>query len=84
MRENKRKLKFKKITIANMNLLRGGGETDTVVVHTDSCPSGNPDCSPYPSSDLANPCSDACNNITERPQGGNSDEKNGCLGPCTV
>lgn len=60
MRENKRKLKFKKIKIANMNSLRGGGETDTVTVYTDACPTNELGCSPYPGSDPANPCSDAC------------------------
>ncbi|MBC8755647.1 hypothetical protein H2O64_13295 [Kordia sp. YSTF-M3] len=81
MRENKRKLQFKKIKIANMNSLRGGGETDTVAVYTDTC-STNPGC-PILTSDIQNPCSDACNNPTERPQYGNSGGKGECLGPCT-
>jgi len=59
MRENKRKLQFKKIKIANMNLLRGGGETDPV--HTAvTCPSDRTDCPPIPASDSDNPCSDDC------------------------
>ena len=76
MRENKRKLKFKKIKIANMNILRGGGETDHVVVLSS-------DCEPNDVSDIQNPCSDVCNNPTERPHFGNSGGKNECLGICT-
>lgn len=60
MRENKRKLEFRKIKIAKMNTLNGGGETDTIFVLTDNCPSGTPDCPPYPGSDIHNPCSDTC------------------------
>jgi hypothetical protein len=53
MRENKRKLKFKKIKIANMNTLRGGGETDTVDIQSDNC-------TPNEATDINNPCSETC------------------------
>lgn len=65
MREKKRKLTFKKIKIANMNTLRGGGETDTLVVLTDDCPTVELGCVGFPGSDIANPCSDGCFVITD-------------------
>lgn len=51
MRENKRKLKFKKIKIANMNILIGGGETHTIPLD---------ECTRNEVSDIQNPCSDEC------------------------
>ncbi|MBC8755646.1 hypothetical protein H2O64_13290 [Kordia sp. YSTF-M3] len=42
-----------------MNTLRGGGETDTIVVFTDDCTTDSPDC-PIPASDDGNLCSDGC------------------------
>ena len=58
MRENKRKLNFKKIKIANINSLKGGD--DTIIRLSEYCPSGKPDCPENPGSDIQNPCSDGC------------------------
>lgn len=53
MREKKKLLKFKKIKIASMNFLKGGGETD-------ACISIIIDCPQVPASAPGNPCSDTC------------------------
>lgn len=66
MKQSKKSLKFKKIKIANMNFLKGGGDEDPNVSVLVACQTENIEtiCSlippVIPASDPGNPCSDGC------------------------
>lgn len=62
MKHQKKSLRFKKIKIANMNFIKGGGDEDPAISDTILCLSQNQqaDCAPIPASDIDNPCSDGC------------------------
>ena len=70
MRTTKKLLKFKKFKIANLNinLIQGGGETDTVDLTSICLTNGVITCkrgtctvtTGAPASDIDNPCSDRC------------------------
>ena len=62
MKHQKKSLTFKKIKIANINFIKGGGDEDPVISNTIPCATQDQqvDCIPVPASDQDNPCSEGC------------------------
>ncbi|WP_046757752.1 hypothetical protein [Kordia jejudonensis] len=64
MKRQKRALTFKKIKIANMNFIKGGGNEDISIILVCITQNRELACAypvPVPASDPDNPCSDGCN-----------------------
>lgn len=82
MKRSKKTLKFKKIRIANMNFIKGGGDTDSPASGENVCQSGVACPPPHEATTPGNPCSDGCYASAVRPNQ-NSVVKDECyLGYC--